>query len=123
MGLFVCNKTGADRRLEAIARDFATKFYNSARWKKARQAAMKEHYWLCQVCAKPAKIVHHIRHITPENIDNDDITLNLNNLMCLCQDCHNRIHESAGSVRSGLMFDASGQIVEVATTSKQQPPY
>ena len=98
-----------------MAREFASKFYNSARWKKARMAAMKEHFWLCQLCAKPAKIVHHIKHITPENIQDDDITLNLDNLMCLCQECHNRIHESAGAVRSGLMFDSSGQIVQAET--------
>lgn len=96
-----------------MAREFANWFYNSTRWKKARLAAMKEHFWLCQMCAKPAKIVHHIKHITPENIYDDDVTLNLDNLMCLCHDCHQRIHSSNAVTRDGLIFDSTGQIVKL----------
>ena len=96
-----------------MAHEYAKQFYHSSRWKKARAIVMQRHFGLCQLCARPAKIVHHRRPITPENIEDDDITLNEDNLMCLCHDCHQRVHSSNGVTRDGLFFDSAGQLVKL----------
>ena len=101
-----------------MARDFAEAFYHSAAWKKAQKLAMQLHYGVCEKCGRPAKIIHHKIWLTPENIGNQDIALGQDNLMALCIDCHNRIHAKAASVREGLEFDGSGQLVRM-----QSPPF
>ena len=96
-----------------MAKDYAKGFYNSTAWQLAKQVAMQRAMGLCEICGRPAKIVHHTIQITPGNITNPDITLNLDNLQALCQECHNRIHQQAPSIRNGLTFDASGQLIAI----------
>lgn len=53
--------------------------------------------WLCQDCLKrgrytPAEEVHHIRELTPDNINDPSITLNPDNLVSLCRECHKQRH-------------------------------
>jgi len=96
-----------------VAREFAVAFYHSAAWKKAQRLAMQLHYGICERCGRPAKIVHHKIHLTPQNIVDQNIALGQDNLMTLCVDCHNRIHAKNPSVREGLEFDGAGQLVEM----------
>lgn len=67
---------------------------------------------ICERCGAPARIVHHREYITPENINDPDITLNWDNLEALCQDCHNKEHFVAGATAPGLMFDSSGNLIK-----------
>lgn len=90
---------------------YAKKFYNSKAWKICRDSYFNSKYGLCERCAEPGKIVHHKKYITPENIDNPMITLNHNNLELLCQDCHNREHQSTGVTATGLAFDSEGNLI------------
>ena len=53
---------------------------------------------MCEECIKkgiykPGEIVHHKEEVTPLNIYNPEITLNLKNLQLLCRDCHARAHK------------------------------
>ena len=78
-------------------KDFAAAFYKSKTWQRTREAYAKSRRHLCEVClAKgvmtPAEIVHHKIEITPENIGNPDITLNWDNLQCVCRECHAVAH-------------------------------
>ena len=41
---------------------------------------------------KPAKEVHHIEELTPENIYRPEISLNFDNLVALCKECHKARH-------------------------------
>lgn len=43
---------------------------------------------------KAATLVHHIKPVTAENVHDPDITLNPENLMTLCVDCHAAIHST-----------------------------
>lgn len=43
---------------------------------------------------KAATLVHHIKPVTAENVHDPDITLNPENLMALCVDCHAAIHST-----------------------------
>ena len=54
---------------------------------------------LCEMCLAqgmytPGKIVHHKIHLSPDNINDASITLDWNNLMFVCQDCHAKAHKS-----------------------------
>lgn len=52
---------------------------------------------MCERCfylgkLTPARVVHHKKHITPENVGDPKVTLAYDNLMRLCQDCHAYVH-------------------------------
>lgn len=101
-----------------VAKEYAKDFYSSAAWLKTRGAFLNSKMHICERCENKnglGNIVHHKVYITPENIDDADITLNWNNLECLCQVCHNREHhrEDEENTASGLIFDSSGQLVRV----------
>ncbi|MBD3950030.1 HNH endonuclease [Tuanshanicoccus lijuaniae] len=93
--------------------DKQNNFYWSKEWRKLREYIMKKYNYICQSCGKPAKIVHHIVWINDNNIDDVSVTLNEENLTALCQECHNQIHTSKGSVQEGLMFNNDGDLVKL----------
>lgn len=97
-----------------MAKAFAKQFYNSKQWKAARQAALRRDMFTCQRCGGRAEEVHHIIELTPQNIVDDIISLDINNLECLCHNCHTK--ETKGrdtDVCDGLVFDADGYVVQV----------
>lgn len=78
--------------------EFAERLYKSKQWQRTREAYLKQAGGLCEVCLKkglirPGEIVHHIVHLTPENIENPEVTLAFANLQLLCRDCHGKEHE------------------------------
>lgn len=78
-------------------REFAYSFYHSANWLKTRDYVLRRDMKLCQDCLKagkivPAKEVHHIIELSPENIEDVEISLNPENLVSLCFDCHKKRH-------------------------------
>ncbi len=80
-------------------KEYAKSFYKSQAWKDCRNAYAARVHHLCENCLargiyKPGEIVHHIEHITPENISNPEITLNFNNLELVCRDCHAEKHKA-----------------------------
>lgn len=76
-----------------MAKPWAKAFYKSKSWQNARLYVLKRDIYLCRFCDAPAKEVHHIIHLTPQNIFNPDISLNEKNLISLCTNCHLRLHE------------------------------
>ena len=73
------------------------RFYTTTAWRKSRAAFLTEKGGLCELCAKkgliePAVHVHHIKPITPENLNDPRITLDHGNLMALCEECHAEQH-------------------------------
>ena len=97
-----------------MAKAFAKRFYNSRQWKAARQAALRRDMFTCQRCGGRAEEVHHIIELTPQNIADDLISLGINNLECLCHNCHTK--ETQGSdvaVIEGLVFDSDGYVVRL----------
>ncbi len=100
-----------------MARDFAIKFYNSKEWKKCREAYKQSVNGLCERCLANGKYVageevHHKIYLTPENINNPDITLNWDRLELLCATCHSKEHMSKYDVvRDDVMFDENGDLI------------
>lgn len=96
-----------------MAKEFAKDFYGSARWKKARMAAMNSTGGLCKMClddgvVEPAIIVHHLKPLTPDNIYTP-LSTSLENLVPLCRQCHSDIHEFGERRRT--MFTVDGDVV------------
>jgi 5-methylcytosine-specific restriction endonuclease McrA len=95
-----------------MAKEYARKLYNSKQWKALRKEVLHRDRYNCKICYGRAQEVHHIIEVTINNIDDENITLNPNNLMCLCGDCHKRITIGyTGAVEDGYIFGDDGQVI------------
>lgn len=95
-----------------MALDYAKSFYNSKKWKDLRLYIRESRHWTCEECGGYGDQVHHIIEITPENINNPDITLNENNLQLLCEECHNAKRRMDKDIEVGLRFDEFGNLIK-----------
>lgn len=50
--------------------------------------------------------------MTPDNINDQEVTLNWSKLEYLCKDCHELAHSESDPVRHDVRFDEKGQLVE-----------
>ena len=78
-------------------REFARSFYSSITWQNCRATYLKSVGHICERCFSfgiftPATVVHHVIHLSPENINDPNVTLNFDNLRALCVDCHAAVH-------------------------------
>ena len=98
-----------------------------------RKAVLMRDNYLCVKCGKPAEEVHHKKHLSPENIMDLSVCLDMNNLASLCRDCHfaehkeemqakkaewSRTHKRkykkrTWAIREGMSFDENGQLIQV----------
>ena len=90
-------------------------FYGSDAWKKVRALARQRAGGLCEECLKkgiikPAEAIHHKTPITPQNINDPKITLNLDNLVALCADCHAKMHHPT---RKRYKVDRNGKVIGI----------
>ncbi len=95
-----------------MAKAFAKQFYSSEAWNQCRSGYRKSVGGLCERClAKglyvPGDIVHHKTKLTPNNINNSEITLNWGNLELLCRDCHAAEH---GKQSRRFIVDEYGRV-------------
>ncbi|MBG9937441.1 HNH endonuclease [Bacillus tropicus] len=95
-----------------MAKNYAKAFYNGASWRKCKNGFMQSKHYLCERCGDIAVICHHKQYITPQNINNPNITLNWDNLEALCQTCHNQEHHSGDICANGLVFDNKGNLIQ-----------
>ena len=97
-----------------MAKTWAVAFYNSKQWKTARRMALRRDLYCCQLCGARAEEVHHIIELSPYNISDVSVTLNIDNLQSLCHDCHTKITLGGkGDVPDGMVFDSEGYVVEI----------
>ena len=76
-----------------MAKDFTGGFYKTKLWKDTRNGYFKYRSGLCEECLAKGlyvqgEIVHHKVELTPDNINNPNITVNWDNLELLCRECH-----------------------------------
>ncbi|PFN60159.1 HNH endonuclease [Bacillus thuringiensis] len=95
------NKTTQQRKFyDKYKRDKeAKKFYDSTAWRRCRELALIRDSYRCQECMKydplilvPADMVHHIK----ERSEYPELALTLDNLISLCNACHNKEHPEKG---------------------------
>lgn len=94
-----------------MAHDYARGFYASQAWLKCRAAFMQSKNYCCERCGAVAVIAHHIKHINPQNITDVNITLNWDNLLACCHDCHAAIHGYDQVCREDVQFNEHGELV------------
>jgi len=94
-----------------MAQKFAMAFYKSKVWRQQRRFALERDHYSCADCGGRAEEVHHIIELTPENIQDRTISLNPDNLMSLCHDCHTRRTHKDGDVDDAMKFDEQGYVV------------
>ena len=95
-----------------MAKEWAAWFYNSKPWIDCRLAFLKSKFFICQSGGGAATIAHHKTYLTPANINDPNVTLSWDNLEALCQDCHNKEHQSKYSAtREDVMFDENGDLI------------
>ncbi|AFH62255.1 HNH endonuclease [Paenibacillus caseinilyticus] len=82
------------RNYDKYARDpeFVS-FYKSSAWISTRRTALIRDDYLCQRCLHlgiitPAQMVHHVKEVHKSW----EMRLHLDNLISLCDACHNKIH-------------------------------
>lgn len=92
-------------------KEWARGFYFSTAWNETRKAYLLSQHYLCERCEQPAKIVHHRKYLTPDNIHNTELTLGWDNLEALCQDCHNQEHHRTNTRQRRYHFDESGELI------------
>lgn len=104
-----------------MAKEFARAFYDSMTWRRCRKAYIADRVaidgGLCEKChERLGYMVHHIKPLTPDNINDPDITLNHSNLEYECKPCHDR--EEGHFIkrkknRSRCTFDAEGNPIPI----------
>lgn len=102
-------------------------FYNSKLWKTIRKNVWIKQNLLCAECHNPVYvdglsdylpkekrrtgIVHHKIFLDDFNINDENITINEDNLVGVCKDCHEKAHHANMSCRDDVMFDEEGNLV------------
>jgi len=102
-----------------MALDYAKAFYNSKAWRELRLYVCQSRHWTCEECGGYGNQVHHIVEITPDNINDPNVTLNENNLQLLCEECHNGKRRLERDVEEGLYFDDFGNLVKYPPVSTE----
>lgn len=80
-----------------MAKSIESAFYRSTAWRKCRDAYISKCGGLCELCLKKGiykagYIVHHKVFLTEDNYKDPSVSLNFDNLLYVCQDCHNKLH-------------------------------
>lgn len=83
-------------------------FYNSAAWKKQRKYKLQLNNYLCDKYRLLATEVHHKIKLTEMNVNDSNISLNIDNLECVCRTCHNKITHTKSSKSR---FDEEGNLL------------
>lgn len=89
-------------------------FYKSREWETFRQVIINDNtdsngYVHCAMCGKPILkkydlIIHHKIELTDDNVNDYNISLNPDNVMCVHFTCHNKIHERFGYGTGGRVY-------------------
>lgn len=95
-------------------KEYARSFYQSQKWRKTSKLYMQSKNYICERCGDVATICHHKKYINPANIDDINITLNPDNLECLCHTCHQKEHFKKRENYNGVMFDESGNLIKAS---------
>lgn len=87
-------------------------FYHTLKWRKLRQMCIERAGGVCEECgANAGTIAHHKVWVNDSNVNDDSVVWSIDNLECVCPDCHAKIHAKARSTVDGYAFDDEGNII------------
>lgn len=103
-----------------MAKPFSMKFYKTRAWQDCRNGYATYRGHLCEECLRRGmltygEIVHHKIELTPDNIDDPEITLNYQNLQLLCRSCHAEVHDQRKKSRRFTIGPDGEIIVKIPT--------
>ena len=108
-----------------MAKEWAKKFYKGKGWLNCRAAYIADRITIdggvCEKCKDNlGYIVHHKIILTPENINDPDVTYNHNNLEYVCKPCHDEEEghwkakiKKSKATKDGYRFNANGEFVKI----------
>lgn len=97
-------------------------FYHSAAWTRLARTFLCSKHYICARCGRSAEIAHHVRYLNDSNVNDPSISMNPDNLLALCQACHNAEHfGKGGAIAAGYRFNADGEIIP--TSNKEEHHY
>lgn len=90
-------------------------FYRSKKWTKLRDAYYLQKLGKCENCGELVGMgqfnVHHKIELNDNNVDDPTISLNQKNLILLCVNCHNIIHNRFKKNEDRVLFDKKGNVI------------
>ena len=112
-----------------MAKEWAKAFYNSKNWIKCRDAYIADRIstdgGVCEECRQQqGYIVHHEITLTPDNINNPNISLSHQHMKYVCKDCHDKYeghgvgHKKAEPL---CIFDENGQPISLREIDAPPP--
>ena len=98
-----------------MSKPYARQFYSSKEWQDCRNDYGTRHSWLCEDCLErgrytPGIEVHHIEELKPWNINRPEVTLNFDNLVLLCRECHKARHKGNATGRRYFFDEITGEV-------------
>ena len=100
-------------------------FHNTVEWKRKRKVILKRDSYMCKECARYGKVVeaNTVHHILPIE-ERPDLRLNNNNLVSLCEEHHEKMHNKFNGTLSKLGATWRDRTLrafpELKTTDKQR---
>lgn len=85
------------------------RFYKSKAWLVARTLKVNATQGKCERCGAIGEEVHHQIRLTADNVNDNNISLNQDNLELLCKNCHNEEH--GRFQKSKQSFDSNGNFI------------
>jgi 5-methylcytosine-specific restriction endonuclease McrA len=83
-------------------------FYKSDTWKLAREIKIRQANGRCERCGAIGAEVHHVIRLNQDNVGDASVSINPENLILLCKDCHNKEHKRFGCNNK---FDENGNLI------------
>lgn len=97
------------------------RFYRSKEWITLRLNLINERGNECELCNETIAVArdiigHHKVELTPENVSDANISLNPENILIVCFDCHNKIHKRFGHQHGKEVYIVYGPPMSGKTT-------
>jgi 5-methylcytosine-specific restriction endonuclease McrA len=83
-------------------------FYKSDTWKLTREIKTRQSNGRCERCGAIGEEVHHIIRLNEANVLDASVSINPENLVLLCKDCHNKEHQR---FHKETIFDSEGNLI------------
>ncbi|MDR0925733.1 MAG: hypothetical protein LBN31_15430 [Hungatella sp.] len=111
-----------------MAKEFARAFYDGMPWRRCRKAYIAKRIaidgGLCEKCRERlGYMVHHTVMLTPDNINDPDVSLNHDKLEYVCKQCHDREEGhfiQRKDSQSRCTFDAEGNPIPIVKEKEDE---